>query len=35
LFMIGVLLFAVTFITNIVAAAIMHRVKLRLEGKAK
>ncbi|MDB6058902.1 MAG: Phosphate transport system permease protein, partial [Verrucomicrobiales bacterium] len=35
LFMIGVLLFAVTFVSNLVGELVMHRVKARLEGKAK
>jgi phosphate transport system permease protein len=35
LFMIGVLLFAVTFVSNLIGDVVMHRVKARLEGKAK
>src|SRR5258705_4309740 len=33
LFLIGVLLFAVTFLTNLSADLIMHRLKTRMEGK--
>lgn len=33
LFVIGVLLFAVTFLTNLVADIVMHRLKARMEGK--
>src|SRR3989442_1344256 len=33
LFLIGVLLFAVTFLTNLSADLIMHRLRLRMEGK--
>jgi phosphate transport system permease protein len=33
LFMLGALLFAVTFVSNMVADVVMHRLKLRLEGK--
>jgi phosphate transport system permease protein len=33
LFLIGVLLFAVTFITNLIADVVMHRLKGRIEGK--
>lgn len=33
LFLIGILLFAVTFVTNLVAETVMHRLKLRMEGK--
>jgi phosphate transport system permease protein len=33
LFMLGTLLFAVTFISNLVADLVIHRLKLRLEGK--
>jgi phosphate transport system permease protein len=33
LFLLGALLFAATFITNMVAEVIMHRFKRRLEGK--
>lgn len=32
LFMIGALLFAVTFVTNLVADLVVHRLKARLEG---
>ncbi len=32
LFLIGVLLFIVTFLTNLVADVVMHRLKFRLEG---
>jgi len=35
LFLIGVLLFAVTFITNLVADIVMHRLKARMEGKTR
>jgi phosphate transport system permease protein len=35
LFMIGVLLFAVTFVSNLIGDVVMNRVKARLEGKAK
>ncbi|MBL9116844.1 MAG: phosphate ABC transporter permease subunit PstC [Verrucomicrobiaceae bacterium] len=34
LFMLGALLFVVTFITNMVADIVIHRLKARLEGKA-
>lgn len=33
LFLIGVLLFAVTFLTNLVADLVMHRLKAKMEGK--
>ena len=33
LFLIGVLLFLVTFLTNLVADLVMHRLKFKLEGK--
>lgn len=33
LFLIGVLLFAVTFVTNLVADLIMHRLKAKMEGR--
>jgi ABC-type uncharacterized transport system permease subunit len=33
LFLIGVLLFGVTFLTNLLADVIMHRLKYSLEGK--
>jgi phosphate transport system permease protein len=33
LFLIGVLLFAVTFLTNLSADLIMHRLKARMEGR--
>ena len=33
LFLIGVLLFAVTFVTNLGADLVMHRLKARMEGK--
>ncbi|HOP99010.1 MAG TPA: phosphate ABC transporter permease subunit PstC [Verrucomicrobiota bacterium] len=33
LFLIGVLLFAVTFITNLAADVVMHRLKERMEGR--
>lgn len=33
LFLIGILLFAVTFLTNLVADLVMHRLKARMEGK--
>ena len=33
LFLIGVLLFAVTFLMNLVADVVMHRLKFRMEGK--
>lgn len=33
LFLIGILLFAVTFLTNLAADVIMHRLKARLEGR--
>lgn len=33
LFLIGILLFAVTFMTNLVAETVMHRLKLKMEGK--
>jgi len=35
LFLIGVLLFVVTFITNLVADVVMHHLKDRMEGKLK
>jgi len=35
LFLIGVLLFAVTFVTNLVADIVMHRLKARMEGKTR
>lgn len=35
LFLIGALLFIVTFLTNLAGDLIMHRLKDRLEGKAK
>lgn len=34
LFMLGALLFVVTFITNMIADIVIHRLKARLEGKA-
>lgn len=34
LFTIGILLFAVTFVSNLVADVVMHRLKGRLEGRA-
>jgi phosphate transport system permease protein len=33
LFLIGVMLFIVTFLTNLTADIVMHRLKLKLEGK--
>ena len=33
LFLIGVLLFAVTFVANLAADIVMHRLKARMEGK--
>jgi phosphate transport system permease protein len=33
LFLIGILLFVVTFITNLTADTVMHRLKLKMEGK--
>jgi ABC-type uncharacterized transport system, permease component len=33
LFLIGVLLFAVTFLMNLLADVVMHRLKFRMEGK--
>jgi phosphate transport system permease protein len=33
LFLIGVMLFAVTFLTNLVAEQVMHRLKSKLEGR--
>ena len=33
LFMLGAALFAVTFVSNLVADVVIHRFKLRLEGK--
>lgn len=33
LFLIGVLLFVVTFLTNLIADVVMHRLKARMEGK--
>ena len=33
LFMIGLLLFTVTFITNLIGDLVMYRLKARLEGK--
>jgi phosphate transport system permease protein len=33
LFLIGVLLFAVTFLTNLLADVVMHRLKARMEGR--
>ena len=33
LFMLGTLLFVVTFVSNMVADVVIHRFKLRLEGK--
>jgi phosphate transport system permease protein len=33
LFLIGVLLFAVTFVTNLVADLVMHRLKAKMEGR--
>src|SRR6266404_832469 len=33
LFLIGVMLFAVTFLTNLIADVVMHRLKFKLEGK--
>jgi phosphate transport system permease protein len=35
LFLIGAMLFVVTFLTNLAGDLIMHRLKGRLEGKAK
>jgi phosphate transport system permease protein len=34
LFLLGTLLFAVTFVTNIFGDLVVHRLKIRLEGKA-
>jgi phosphate transport system permease protein len=34
LFLLGTLLFAVTFLSNLVADLVIHRLKARLEGKA-
>ena len=33
LFMLGTVLFALTFLTNMVADIVIHRLKARLEGK--
>jgi phosphate transport system permease protein len=33
LFLIGVLLFSVTFVTNLIAEMVMHRLKARMEGR--
>jgi phosphate transport system permease protein len=33
LFMIGVLLFVITFLSNLAGDVVMHRLKARLEGK--
>jgi len=33
LFLIGVMLFIVTFLTNLTADIVMHRLKFKLEGK--
>ena len=33
LFMLGALLFAVTFISNMIGDVVMHRLKHKLEGK--
>ena len=33
LFLIGILLFSVTFVTNIIAEMVMHRLKGRMEGR--
>ena len=33
LFLLGTLLFAVTFVTNLIGDVIMHRLKARLEGE--
>ena len=35
LFLIGAMLFVVTFLTNLAGDLIMHRLKGRLEGRAK
>jgi phosphate transport system permease protein len=35
LFLIGILLFVVTFITNFIAANVMNRLKAQMEGKGK
>ena len=35
LFLIGILLFIVTFITNFVADTVMHRLKAQMEGKIR
>ena len=35
LFLIGAMLFVVTFLTNLAGDLVMHRLKGRLEGKAK
>ena len=34
LFLIGALLFAVAFVSNLIADIVIHRLKSRLEGKA-
>ena len=34
LFLLGTMLFAVTFVANLVADFVIHRLKSRLEGKA-
>jgi phosphate transport system permease protein len=34
LFLVGALLFVVTFVSNMAADAIIHRLKARMEGKA-
>jgi ABC-type uncharacterized transport system permease subunit len=34
LFMLGTLLFAATFFSNLIADLVIHRLKRRLEGKA-
>jgi len=34
LFLIGILLFVVTFATNLVADVVMHRLKGKMEGRA-
>jgi len=33
LFLIGILLFIVTFVTNLVAATVMNRLKAQMEGR--
>jgi phosphate transport system permease protein len=33
LFMVGTVLFAITFASNLIAGQIIHRLKLRMEGK--